>query len=321
MQILITGGAGFLGSNMVKYLLEMGHTVTAVDNLVTGVAENVALHLQNHNFEFVKMDMCDENFVKTFSDTSKYKFDRIYDFACPTGVPNIAPEKLGELMLDTCTIGVRNMLLVARAHKATVFHASSAEVYGEPLVTPQSESYTGNVDSLGFRAPYEEGKRVAESYIRLYAQKYGINAKIIRFFNAYGPNYSIVDLRIIGKFITQALRGEPLTMHGDGSQNRTFCYVDDSIRGLELVMEKGVSGEAYNIGGVTTTTVREFADLVLELTGSKSPIQSTERPSHDHSGRTPDLSKITALGWKQEVSLKDGLALTIADFKRRLGQK
>ena len=316
MNILIAGGAGFLGSNFAAYFLDRGHTVVAIDNLITGEIENIRALEQNASFTFIEGDICNTELIVFLGKT--YSFDRVYDFACPTGVPNIAADKLGELMLDTCTIGVRNLLNLARTHKAKFFHASSAEVYGEPEVSPQSEKYTGNVDPLGFRAPYEEGKRVAESYVRLYVEKYGIDGKIVRFFNAYGPNYVLRDTRVISTFIRQALLGESLTIQGEGAQNRTFCYVDDVISGVELVMEHGIAGEAYNVGGTDQVTIKTFAEHVLQLTGSHSTIVSVPRPAHDHSGRLPDTTKVRNLGWKPSVSLEEGLSRTIAHFKTRL---
>jgi nucleoside-diphosphate-sugar epimerase len=316
MNILIAGGAGFLGSNFARYFLEQGHSVVVVDNLITGEIENIHALEESAAFTFVEGDICNDELIALLGKT--YVFDRIYDFACPTGVPNIAAEKLGEQMLDTCTMGVRNLLNLARVQKAKFFHASSAEVYGEPEVSPQHEDYTGNVHPLGFRAPYEEGKRVAESYVRLYVQKYGVDAKIVRFFNAYGPNYVLHDTRVISTFIRQALLGESLTIQGEGLQNRTFCYVDDVISGVELVMEHGVPGEAYNIGGTEQITIKTFAEHVLRLTESSSKIVSVPRPTHDHSGRLPDTSKARALGWQPNTGLEEGLLRTIAHFKHRL---
>lgn len=315
MTILVAGGAGFLGSNFAAYFAARGHTVVVLDNLSTGTAAAVQ-GVGSPLVTFVEGSICDEGLVGRLARA--YQFDRIYNFACPTGVPNIASHRLGEQMLDACTRGVCTLLALARQHRALFFHASSAEVYGEPEVTPQRESYTGNVDPVGFRAPYEEGKRVAETYVRLFAEKYGVDVRIARFFNAYGPGFGLADTRVIARFIRQALEGSPLSMHGTGSQERTFCFVSDVIAGVELLMRSGVSGEVYNLGGAKAISVRSFADEVLRQTRSVGVILSVPRPAHDHSTRLPDTAKMRALGWRPRVGLARGLALTITDFKRRL---
>lgn len=316
MQILVAGGAGFLGSNFVRYFLTLGDTVVVVDNMITGEERNIADLVDHPQFTFVRADIADP--IAMASLARAYSFDRVYNFACPTGVPNIAPDKLAEDMLDACTTGVKNLLVLARDHSASFFHASSAEVYGEPLVSPQVETYTGNVDPVGFRAPYEEGKRVSETLVRLFAQKYDLDAKIVRFFNAYGPRYGMYDTRVISTFIRQALRGEPITLQGTGEQNRTFCYVSDIIEGVELIMKRGVPGEVYNLGGVDQVTIREFAERVIAFTSSKSEVVCLPRPAHDHSGRLPDTAKVRALGWEPRVSLDDGLRQTVQDFRERM---
>ncbi|MBP9686794.1 MAG: GDP-mannose 4,6-dehydratase [Candidatus Doudnabacteria bacterium] len=316
MNILVAGGAGFLGSNFVRHFIALGNSVVVLDNLITGEQRNITELVGEKNFVYIQGDICDLSTMNSVAQA--YHFDRIYNFACPTGVPNIAPEKLGEQMLDACTVGVKNLLRMAQEHGAVFFHASSAEVYGESLVTPQAEEYTGNVDVLGFRAPYEEGKRVSETLVRLHVQKYGLDAKIVRFFNAYGPRYGMYDTRVISTLIRQALHGEPITLQGDGSQNRTFCYVTDIIEGVELVMTKGSVGEAYNLGGVDQLPIKEFAQQVIALTDSTSKVICVPRPTHDHSGRLPETSKIRALGWRPRVSLSDGLRRTIDDFKERI---
>lgn len=315
MTILVAGGAGFLGSNFVAYFVTQGHRVVVIDNLSTGSAQSLK-GIPAHSLTVVQGSICDETLLAHVSQ--EFRFDRIYNLACPTGVPNIAPHRLGQEMLDACTRGVVALLELAREHGAQFFHASSAEVYGEPLVTPQSEAYSGNVDPLGFRGPYEEGKRVAETYVRLYTQKYGVDTRIARFFNAYGPRFGLSDTRVIARFIRQALDSEPLTLHGSGKQERTFCFVSDVIQGVELLMHKGTPGEVYNIGGTQPISIRLFAEQVIRLSGSQSQIASVVRPAHDHSGRLPDTEKIRALGWRPRVGLRVGLQATIADFRQRL---
>lgn len=306
MHILVTGAAGLIGSNLCKKLLEEGHEVVGVDNLITGSRENIKDLKSFPKFTFIKQDI-----TKPFSSfqlpTSSLQL--IYHLACPTGVPNLGP--LAEEMLLTCSLGTRNIMELAKKHQAKVLFTSSSEVYGDPEVFPQDESYTGNVDPVGFRSPYEEGKRFSESLIMMYARKYKIDAKIVRVFNTYGPGMSSEESRVIARFLRQALNGQPLTVHGKGLQKRTFCYVDDLVDGLILVMEKGKSGEVYNLGSNKQVSILDLAKLIIKLTKSKSSILKVKRPSHDHQARLPSLEKVKKLGWKSKVSLKKGLHLTI----------
>ncbi len=316
-NILVTGGAGFLGSNLVKKLLDSQAEVFVVDNLSTGSLKHRSLVDEKHFFE---MDIAGPNLTATLGNRNKFHFDEIYNLACPTGVPNIAPEKLGEQMLDACTIGMKNVLELTKIHRARFLHVSSSEVYGEPQVFPQNETYTGNVDPIGFRAPYEEGKRVSETLTKLFVTKYGVKGSIVRLFNVYGPGMSLQDTRFIPTFIRQGLAGEPITIQGDGEQKRSLCYASDLIAGLKLVMNKGHNGEVYNLGSKEEFSVLQCANLVLELLNSQSEIRFVPRPPHDHSARCPDLRKIQQLGWEPKISLREGLLTMIADFSERSRQ-
>src|SRR3990167_7366280 len=243
MRILVTGGAGFIGANLCQRLLEQNHEVIAVDNLITSDGSNLKRLQSFPNFTFFKHDI-----IKPFPrklTTNNSQLTTIYHLACPTGVPNLT--KLAEEMLLTCSRGTRNVLELVRLHQAQFLVTSSSEVYGNPLVSPQTENYTGNVDPIGIRSPYEEGKRFSESLIQMYVRKYNVNAKIVRVFNTYGNYMSSGDSRVIPRFLNQALNGKSLTVEGKGLQTRTFCYIDDLVDGLITVMEKGKKGEVYNL--------------------------------------------------------------------------
>ncbi len=315
MDILVTGAAGFLGSNLSEKLLKDGHNVWGVDNLLTGTKENVEGLLRYPNFDFFKCGI-EEKAFSLFCDNVGVKFDQIFELACATGVPNI--ERLSEEMLLACSIGTWNTLEVARKHGSKFILTSSSEVYGEPLVTPQAETYTGNVETTGWRASYEEGKRFAETIVSHFVRKYGVHATIVRLFNAYGPNMALEDTRVISRCVVSALKGGPLPVTGDGSQRRTFCFVSDIIDGLEIVIDKGIPGEVYNLGSNKEITIRRFAEKIIELTGSESHIEFVKRPAHDHSARMPVLDKIHALGWSQKIPLDDGLEATIKNFSARI---
>ncbi|MHB8576371.1 MAG: GDP-mannose 4,6-dehydratase, partial [Dehalococcoidia bacterium] len=264
--------------------------------------------------EFVEVDVTDP----AFRSIAAQPFDEIYHLACPTGVPNLGP--LAREMLRTCYTGSEAVLEAARSNGAAVLLTSTAEVYGNPEVAPQSEDYTGNVDTLGPRKGYEEGKRVAETLFGIYAERYGIQAKVVRIFNTYGPGMSLSDTRIVPAFVRAAIEHRPLVMHGDGQQTRCHCFVSDMIAGLRLAMQHARPGRAYNLGSQTQTSVRTLAELIVQLTDSDSPIVSVERPGHDHDNRLPDTSRArTELGWSQHMDLESGLLQTITDFQARLG--
>lgn len=310
MRILITGGAGFIGANLVKALLKKGHEVIALDNLITSDGGNLKELKKEKRFTFVKHDI-GKTLPSKISGT-KSTFQLIYHLACPTGVPNLVP--LAEEMLLTSSEGTRNILELTRKHKAKLLFTSSSEVYGDPLVSPQTEDYTGNVDPRGIRSPYEEGKRFAESLIMMYVRKYKLNARIARVFNTYGPAMSSNETRVIPRLLQLALSGKPLTVHGKGNQIRTFCYVDDLVKGLQIIMTKGKAGEVYNLGNDKESTILSVAQQIIKLTGSKSQIKYTERPSHDHQRRQPSLRKVRSLGWNPVTTLSQGLKMTLASI-------
>lgn len=299
---LITGGAGFIGSNLSKRLLEEGHSVHAVDNLITGSEANVLPLLTNPAFSFTNIDITNPGFVDSFKTK---KFDRVYHLACPTGVPNLI--KLATEMLETCSIGTLNALEIARRSGAAFLLTSSAEVYGEPLLEPQTEEYSGNVHPLGARSAYEEGKRFAESCVIAHVRTYGLNARIVRVFNTFGPGMSLSDTRIIPSFVQALLTNSPLTIYGNGKQTRCHIYVDDLVSGLVIAMESGKSGEAYNVGSSRQLSVRELAELLGKLSNRDMTTHFEPHFIEDHKSRLPDTQKIQALGWKQHVSLEDGL--------------
>ncbi|MFA6253940.1 MAG: SDR family NAD(P)-dependent oxidoreductase [Candidatus Paceibacterota bacterium] len=316
MNILITGGAGFIGSNLGQRLLAEGHSVWAVDNFLTGSVDNIRRLEQNPHFKFCECGIEDKETFFNFCAEAENKFDRIYHLACATGVPNI--EILAEEMLTACSYGTFNVLEIAKKSGARLLFTSSSEVYGEPLKTPQDEKYTGNVETIGPRANYEEGKRFSETLVSHYVNSHKVHAVTVRLFNAYGPNMSLSDTRVIPRFCLQALSGKPLSVQGDGSQGRTFCFISDILDGFETVINKGKPGEVYNLGSDVESTIKEFADQVITLSDSLSLIEYVPRPYHDHSRRMPVLDKVRALGWNNKVDLKTGLKETIQSFKKRL---
>ncbi|OGH16006.1 MAG: hypothetical protein A3C30_00900 [Candidatus Levybacteria bacterium RIFCSPHIGHO2_02_FULL_40_18] len=303
-HVVVTGGAGFIGSNLCRRLISNGDKVLVIDNLITSDGTHLKQFRNNPNFKFIKQDITTSHFALRNS-----KFEIIYHLACPTGVPNLT--KLGEEMLRTCSIGTLSVLELARKNQAKLIFTSSSEIYGDPKEFPQMESYTGNVDPVGARSPYEEGKRFSESLIIMYVRKFNLDARIIRVFNTYGPGTSKNETRVVSRFLRNAKSNRPLPVEGNGKQTRTFCYVDDLIDALLLIAERGKKGEIYNAGGDIEISINELAKLVLFVTGSKSKIKHIPRPGHDHQGRRPDLSKLKSLGWQQTVGIYEGLKLTI----------
>lgn len=305
MKILVTGGAGFIGLNLIARLLKKGYKVDIVDNLITSSIKNLDNLPKNGNWKFHNIG------IEKFKTSEK--FDSIFHLACPTGVPNC--QKLALEMVSACSMGTKNILEIAKKSKANFIFTSSSEVYGDPQIFPQTESYFGNVDPTGFRAPYEEGKRFSETLITSYVKKFGLEAKILRLFNTYGPYMQVEDSRVIPRFITQANKNLALTVHGDGNQTRTFCYVDDLVGGLILIAEKGKSGEVYNIGSDKEVKIKDFAQKVIKLSHSNSKLEFVKKPYADHQRRRPDLTKIKKLGWMPKTSLDDGLKKTIIHFE------
>lgn len=308
-SILITGAAGFIGSNLARMLLEEGHTIHAIDNLVTGSARNAA-HLKTYaRCTYIPADITAHDIQKRLKEV---RFDEIYHLACPTGVPNLTAR--AEEMLHACSYGTFNILEIARAHGAKLLFSSTAEMYGQPERFPQDENYNGNVDPLGARSAYEEGKRFSESCVAMYVRKYGVDARVVRIFNTYGPGMSLDDQRVIPHFFRCIKEGRPLRIYGDGSQTRTHLYIDDLLAGLRVAMRKGVPGEAYNCGGGNPVSVRELAELLLSLTEHDAGMEYREHFIDDHRGRHPAVSKLENLGWQQTISLEEGLRRMIAHY-------
>lgn len=301
-NVLVTGGAGLIGAYLCEKLLSQGYKVICIDNFITSSKENVAHLLKNTNFKLIEQDITST--LPPYLFNKSLVVDSIYHLACPTGVPNLT--KLSLEMLRTCSIGTEIILNFAVAKKSKLVFTSSSEVYGDPLIFPQKEDYTGNVDPVGIRSPYEEGKRYAESLIISYVRKYDLDAKIVRLFNTYALK-KFDDTRVITKFIKAAKENKPITIEGKGEQTRTFCYVDDLVNALLLINDEGKKGEIYNAGSDTEITILELASLVKFVTNSNSKIVSITRPSHDHKRRLPDLSKLKALGWSQNVGIYEGL--------------
>jgi dTDP-glucose 4,6-dehydratase len=305
MRVLVTGAAGFLGSHLADRLLGEGHTVLGVDNLSTGTTENIA-HLGNDSrFSFLEGDIC-----RPFDPG---RVDYLFNFASPA-----SPPKYFELAVETLragSIGVENTLEIARRYGAGYLHASTSECYGEPLEHPQRESYWGNVNPVGPRSVYDEAKRFAEALVMAYHRSRGANTRLVRIFNTYGPRLHPEDGRVISNFIAQALANEPLTVYGDGSQTRSFCYVDDLIEGI-LRLSRSDEHLPVNIGNPNEFTILECAREVLELTCSKSELRYLPMPQDDPTRRCPDITKArTLLGWEPTTDLRQGLIKTIRYFR------
>jgi UDP-glucuronate decarboxylase len=311
LNILVTGGAGFIGSNLCDRLLERGHRVICVDNLQTGHLSNIRPLTNHPRFEFISHDI-----REPFQITGR--LDRIYNLACPASPRHYQSDPIGTL--KTCVEGALHVLELARGKGARVLQASTSEVYGDPEVHPQVETYLGNVNPIGPRACYDEGKRCAETLFFDYHRLFGLKIKVARIFNTYGPRMLEADGRVVSNFIVQALREEPLTLYGNGSQTRSFCYVDDLVRGLELLMESpdDVTGPC-NLGNPHEVPVKDIAGLVLSLTGSRSKIVLRPLPVDDPKRRKPDIERaIASLGWSPKVKLEDGLRRTIDYFSLKL---
>jgi dTDP-glucose 4,6-dehydratase len=309
MRILVTGAAGFLGSHLCDRLLAADHAVVGIDNFITGSASNLA-HLEGHaRFQLVRQD------VTTFI-TVDGPLDGVLHFASPASPIDYLEYPIPTLKVGA--LGTHNTLGLAKAKGARFLLASTSEVYGDPLVHPQPESYWGNVNPVGPRGVYDEAKRFAEAMTMAYHRYHGVDTRIVRIFNTYGPRMRPQDGRVVSNFIVQALKGEPLTVYGDGSQTRSFCYVDDLIDGIVRLWERG-SAEPTNIGNPDEFTVWQLAERVLALTGSKSPIVKRPLPTDDPKVRRPDISRARAtLGWEPRVPLDEGLRLTIPYFRRVL---
>ena len=308
MRILITGGAGFLGSHLCDKLLAQGHEVICLDNLFTGSKANIAHLLDNPNFEFVRHDV---------TDPFKYEVEQIYNLACPASPPHYQYNPIKTT--KTSVMGAINCLGLAKRVKARVFQASTSEVYGDPTVHPQPESYWGNVNPIGRRSCYDEGKRCAETLFFDYYRENKVDIRVVRIFNTYGPRMHPNDGRVVSNFIVQALKGESLTVYGDGTQTRAFCYVDDLIEGFVRLMNQTGTVGPINLGNPGEFTMLELAEQVLKLTKSKSRIVHKPLPADDPKQRRPDITLARKyLKWEPKVPLTEGLKHTIAYFKTKV---
>lgn len=304
----VTGGAGFIGSHLCRALLEKGYEVLCLDNLYTGSEENIKDLISNPNFEFTKLDIT-ESFI--------FRADMIYNLACPASPVHYQNKPIDTIKCSTT--GVLNVLSLAKKMGARVLHASTSEVYGDPEVHPQKEDYWGHVNPIGIRACYDEGKRLAECLCMEYMRQYNLSVRLIRIFNTYGPNMAVNDGRVISNFLTQALKNEPITIYGDGSQTRSFQYVSDLVRGMILMMEQNEFSGPVNLGNPGEYTIRELAEKAIEVCGSKSEIITLPLPQDDPKKRKPDISLAKEkLGWAPVVPLDEGLVKTKEYFEKKL---
>jgi UDP-glucuronate decarboxylase len=305
-RILVTGGAGFLGSHLIDRLLEQGHDVLCVDNLFTGSKRNIE-HLHQHpHFEFMLHDVCFPLFVEV---------DEIYNLACPASPIHYQHDPVQTTKVSVH--GAINMLGLAKRLKCRIFQASTSEVYGDPSIHPQVESYWGNVNPIGIRSCYDEGKRCAETLFFDYHRQHNLDIKVVRIFNTYGPRMHPSDGRVVSNFIIQALKGDPITIYGDGSQTRSFCYVSDLVDGFLKFMDSPADFTGpMNLGNPNEFTIKELAETVVEMLGSKSAIEYLPLPQDDPKQRCPDISLAKSqLGWEPKVQLREGIQKTIEYFK------
>lgn len=308
-RILITGGAGFIGSHLSKRLLDEGNDVICLDNFFTGSKDNIRHLLDNNRFELVRHDITKEYFIEV---------DEIYNLACPASPPHYQYNAIKTI--KTSVLGMINMLGLAKRCKARILQASTSEVYGDPLIHPQIESYWGNVNPIGIRSCYDEGKRCAETLMMDYHRQNKTDIRIVRIFNTYGPNMDLNDGRVVSNFIVQALKGEDITIYGDGSQTRSFCYVDDLIDGMIKMMNNanGFIGPV-NLGNPSERTILDFAKLIIKLTNSNSKIIHKPLPLDDPSKRQPDITLAKKeLNFEPKVDIEEGLIKTIEYFKNKL---
>ena len=305
LTIAVTGGAGFLGSHLCDRLLRAGHDVICIDNFFSGSKRNIR-HLTGHpNFELIRHDIVNPIYVEC---------DQIYNMACPASP--VAYQYNPIKTIKTSTTGMINMLGMAKRCNARLLHTSTSEVYGDPEVHPQTEDYWGHVNPLGPRSCYDEGKRVAESLCQNYHDSNGVAVRLVRIFNTYGPRMDPADGRVVSNFIMQALRGEPLTIYGDGSQTRSFCYVSDLIEVIIRMMNQDESIGPVNIGNPVESTMHDLASAVLEVTGSKSEITTRPLPQDDPKQRCPDITRAKQLlGWEPQVDLRTGLGHTVEYYR------
>ena len=307
-KIIVTGGAGFIGSHLCRFLVSEGHNVTCIDNLLTGSKNNLSDFYQNSNFTFIEHDI-----IKPYYDIG---IDEIYNLACPASPIHyqINPIKT----IKTNTLGVINMLGLAKKNNAKILQASTSEVYGDPEIHPQTESYNGNVNMIGPRSCYDEGKRCAETLFMDYHRSHKLNIKIARIFNTYGPNMAINDGRVVSNIILQSMKGENVTIYGNGNQTRSFMYVDDLVKGLILLMNSDKNFvDPINLGNPNEITINKLASIITDYTESNSKIIHQELPKDDPKRRKPDISLANMiLGWNPSVKLEEGLIKTINYFDK-----
>lgn len=309
MRILVTGGAGFLGSHLCEKLISLNHEVIALDNFYTGEKWKVKSLSDNANFELVRQDV---------TTPLNFEVDAIMNLACPASPVHY--QKFPVQTTRTSVLGAINVLDLATRLEIPVFHASTSEVYGDPTVNPQVEEYWGNVNPIGIRACYDEGKRAAETLFFDYQRQFGTTIKIVRIFNTYGPRMNFDDGRVVSNFIVQALENKPITIYGDGSQTRSFCYISDLISGFIKMLETEVKVTGpINLGNPIENSMLQLAEKIIRLTNSNSKITFKELPKDDPKVRQPDISKAReVLGWNPEIDLETGLNLTIKDFASRM---
>jgi len=311
MRILVTGGAGFIGSHLCEFLVSEGHEVLCLDNFFTGRKENISHLLGNHRFELIRHDVTQPILLEA---------DRIFNLACPASPIHYQYNPVKTI--KTSVMGTIHMLGLAKRVKARILQASTSEVYGDPLVHPQSEEYWGNVNPVGLRSCYDEGKRVAETLMMDYHRQNAVDIRIVRIFNTYGPRMALNDGRVVSNFIIQALRGEDITVYGDGQQTRSFCFVDDLIEGITSLMARDGVCRPINIGNPAETSIYEFASRIIDLTGSRSRIVFRPLPSDDPKQRQPDISLAKQfLGWEPKTDIETGLKKTIDYFSRILASE
>ncbi|MBU0612492.1 SDR family oxidoreductase [Patescibacteria group bacterium] len=309
MKILITGGAGFIGSHLCEELLSQGNEVICVDNFFTGQKKNIRHLLDNKDFELIRHDITFPLFLEV---------DQIYNLACPGSPIHYQKNPIKTIKLST--VGVVNMLGIARRCNARILQASTSEVYGNPKKHPQKEEYWGNVNPIGPRSCYDEGKRASESLMFAYKQQNQADIRVARIFNTYGPKMAFNDGRVVSNFILQALKGEDITIYGDGNQTRSFCYISDMVGGIVLMMNKENFDGPVNLGNPVETTILELAEKIISLTNSKSKIVYSDLPVDDPERRNPDISLAwKKLKWKPKIEIDEGLTKTVDWFKAELG--
>ena len=311
MKILITGAAGFLGSHLIKKLLAENHSVIGIDDLSTGSMANLEIFKENKNFQFIEHDV---------RSPIEISVEAIFNFACPASPIHYQADPVKTI--ETNFLGIINMLHLARKHGSTLIQASTSEIYGDPEITPQTENYWGNVNPIGIRSCYDEGKRAAETLCMDYKRQFNVDTRIIRIFNTYGPNMAVGDGRVVSNFIVQALQNENITIYGDGSQSRSFCYVDDLIDGIFSIYRASKKIETpINLGNPNEFKMTELANIVLEEIQSNSQIIYMPLPQDDPTQRCPDISKAKEiLSWEPKVQLREGIRNTAEYFKKVLAR-